>query len=261
MTPASAEGKLEIVVEQGADWEPEQPKAQVIASPASPELVEEIHRRLSFRYPYQALNGLAAKRSVSQLVKQQEDRQRDDACQSRPAFLLQTGLTPAEQGTALHEFMQYAHYERAAADLTGERERLVCEGFLTREQADAIDMVRLSDFFQSALYRRMRASSRLEREVRFMVELPASELDASLPPWGAQEMVMVQGIADCVFEEGGGLIILDYKTDRVKDRRVLIDRYAPQLALYARALGETFALPVSQKLIYSFWLGESMEIS
>ena len=72
---------------------------------------------------------------------------------------------------------------------------------------------------------------------------------------------MVQGIADCVFEEKGRLVVLDYKTDRVKDRRVLIEHYAPQLELYARALGETLGLPVAQRLIYSFWLGEVIDVS
>ena len=261
LTPAEAEGKLEVVVAQGADidWNVELREEET--PPCSQQLVDEIRKRLSYRYAFQDLNGLAAKRSVSQLVKQQEGTQRDFACRSRPAFLLKSGLTPAERGTALHEFMQYADYERAASDLRGEQERLVREGFLTRDQVDAMDTARLSDFFQSALYRRMCASSRLEREVRFMIEIPAGELDESLPSWGADEMVMVQGIADCVFEEKGRLVVLDYKTDRVKDRRVLIEHYAPQLELYARALGETLGLPVAQRLIYSFWLGEVIDVS
>ena len=227
----------------------------------SSALVEEIRGRLSYRYPFAALNGLAAKRSVSQLVKRQEGTEREFACQSRPAFLMEAGLTPAERGTALHAFMQYADYERAARDLQGEQERLVRQGFLTREQAEGMDTSRLADFFKSALYRRMCASPRLQREVRFLIELPACELDESLPAWGAKETVLVQGIADCVFEENGKLVILDYKTDRVRDRRVLIEHYAPQLALYARALGETAGLPVAGQLIYSFWLGETIELS
>lgn len=90
--------------------------------------MDEIHDRLAFRYPYEALNGLAAKRSVSQLVKQQEGTEREHACLSRPAFLIEKGLSPAERGTALHEFMQYADYARAADDLEAEQKRLVREG-------------------------------------------------------------------------------------------------------------------------------------
>ena len=63
---------------------------------------------------------------------------------------------------------------------------LVREGSPTRDQVDAMDTARLSDFFQSALYRRMCASSRLEREVRFMIEIPAGELErTSALSWGA----------------------------------------------------------------------------
>lgn len=261
LTPAVAEGEWEVLVEQCADIDLHPAEQRQEEASPSPELVEEIGRRLAYRYPFAALNGLAAKRSVSQLVKQQDTSGKEFACQSRPAFLMESGLTPAERGTALHAFMQYADYERAADDLAGEQERLVRQGFLTREQVEGMDVSRLSDFFQSALYRRMCASPRLEREVRFLIELPACELDQALPEWGNKETVMVQGIADCVFEENGGLVILDYKTDRVRDRQVLIERYAPQLELYARALGETMGLPVIRKMIYSFWLGEVIELS
>lgn len=41
---------------------------------------------------------------------------RESVARSRPAFLGKAGLTPAERGTALHTFMQYARYEAAAAD-------------------------------------------------------------------------------------------------------------------------------------------------
>ena len=50
-------------------------------------------------------------------------------------------------------------------------------------------------------------------------------------------MVMVQGIADCVFEEKGRLVVLDYKTDRVKDRRVRVEHDAPQLGAVCAGAG------------------------
>ena len=261
MTAAFAKGRLDIAVEPYAAAQPAAENQDDECAPPLETLVDEIHDRLAFRYPYEALNGLAAKRSVSQLVKQQEGTEREYACLSRPAFLIEKGLSPAERGTALHEFMQYADYARAADDLEAEQKRLVREGFLTAEQVRGMDSNRLKAFFESPLYRRMSRSPHLQREVRFMVELPASELDPSLPEWGRNEMVMVQGIADCVFEEEGRMVIVDYKTDRVKSREPLVEHYAPQLALYARALDQTLPLPVGETLLYSFWLGESIPLS
>ena len=43
---------------------------------------------------------------------------------SRPAFLHAGGLTPAQRGTVLHRFMQYADYSAAAEDVQKELDRL-----------------------------------------------------------------------------------------------------------------------------------------
>ena len=65
---------------------------------------------------------------------------------------------------------------------------------------------------------------------------------------------------DCAFEENGALVLLDYKTDRVEDIEILRARYGGQLEYYRRAMRVCFGLDVAETLIYSFWLGEWIEI-
>lgn len=50
--------------------------------------------------------------------------------------------------------------------------------------------------------------------------------------------VVVQGIIDLYFEEEDGLVLVDYKTDRIKDQdsSILVRRYKVQLDYYRRAL-------------------------
>ena len=58
---------------------------------------------------------------------------------------------------------------------------------------------------------------------------------------------------DCCFEENGGLILVDYKTDRVADDAALIRRaemYGSQLDSYAQALQRIFGMPVREKILY-----------
>ena len=52
------------------------------------------------------------------------------------------------------------------------------------------------------------------------------------------ETVLVQGIIDAYFMEGDEIVLVDYKTDRVKrgQEQKLIDLYHVQLEDYARAL-------------------------
>ena len=222
---------------------------------SDPEMVRMIRERLDYQYPYAALNGVAAKRSVSQMAKQQAGTEREYDCTARPRFMMKSGLTPAERGTVLHQFMQYADYTAAKTDVQGELERLVEQGFLDRWQQEAVDIAKLKDFFANPLYRRMESSPKVLREVRFMAEIPATRLDPNLPDSFAQEGIVVQGIADCVFVEEDHLVIVDYKTDRAKDETVLRSHYAPQLDVYAEALSQSLSMPVKEKILYSFHLG------
>ena len=52
------------------------------------------------------------------------------------------------------------------------------------------------------------------------------------------------------------LVLIDYKTDRVKTGGELAARYAEQLAFYAEALEKAFGKPEKEKLLYSLWLSE-----
>ena len=60
--------------------------------------------------------------------------------------------------------------------------------------------------------------------------------------------------------EDGALVIVDYKTDRVRDSAVLRERYKEQLSLYRRALSETLSLPIKETLLYAFYTGETVEV-
>ena len=71
---------------------------------------------------------------------------------------------------------------------------------------------------------------------------------------------MLQGIADCLFEESDGYVLVDYKTDRVKSETELIERYRGQLSLYKSAFGAILDKPIKSAYIYSFCLARGIEI-
>ena len=76
-----------------------------------------------------------------------------------------------------------------------------------------------------------------------------------------EEEVLVQGIIDVFWEEEDGIVLLDYKTDRVDNSEELIRRYKKQLELYADALNRFGAgKTVKEILIYSFALAEEIVI-
>ena len=73
-----------------------------------------------------------------------------------------------------------------------------------------------------------------------------------------EETILVQGIIDAYFEEPEGLVVLDYKTDRVRTGKELLDKYKAQLEYYGRALEQITGKKVREKIIYSFTLREEI---
>lgn len=221
-------------------------------------LLQQLREKLDFQYPGHALSGIPAKVTASDLASRQEER--EYAATARPAFLSKKGMTPAERGTALHTFLQFASWEKAAQDPEKELSRLVKEQYITEEQKNAVELDKAARFFASPVAKRILQAEKLYREYRFTVEIPAERASPGKEGLSG-EKVILQGAVDCAFEEEGALVIVDFKTDRVASGEELLSRYALQLALYKEALEQCLDLPVKECMLYSFHLGKELPLS
>lgn len=219
-------------------------------------MVKKLKDAFSFSYD-SGLTDKSAKITVTEIAKSSDD---DRLYLRRPEFAAEKGgLTAAEKGTATHTFMQYADFGAAEKNVYAEAERLVEMGLLTEEERDSINPQQVSAFFCSELYQRLRKSDSVRREQKFLIK----KCDAALDDDRLMEYnnnSMLQGIADCMFEEADGIVIIDYKTDRVNSEGVLVKRYDLQLKLYSAALGKIFGKPVKEAYIYSFALGREIRV-
>lgn len=177
----------------------------------------------------------------------------------RPEFAAEAGgLTAAEKGTAMHTFMQYADYAAAEHSVEDEASRLAENGMLSPGERDSLDIAQLKEFFGTELYARMKRSVRIRREQKFLIKKSDAALDDTrLMEYNGNSML--QGIADCMFEEEDGIVLIDYKTDKVQSESVLISRYDLQIKLYAAALEKIFGKRVKEAYLYSFSLGRAVK--
>ena len=74
------------------------------------------------------------------------------------------------------------------------------------------------------------------------------------------EKVILQGIIDAFIMEEEGIILVDYKTDRVKDGAELRNRYQKQIDLYSKALEQILGKKVKRRVLYSFSLGGEVDL-
>ena len=71
--------------------------------------------------------------------------------------------------------------------------------------------------------------------------------------------VLVQGVMDCVLQNGNRITVIDYKTDYVENMGQLKERYEKQLELYRHGAKALFNTDNVKCLLYSFRLGQFIE--
>ena len=246
--------KLKVVVSDSESFMTESANEQKIA--AKPVFFDEVCERLDYSDPRSVLSSVPAKRAASD--GSERGINREYFASSRPAFMSSGGLTPAQRGTATHKFMQFSNYAAARADIESELARLV--GFLSEEEGKAVNVSAAKRFFMSSLAERIFASDNVMREKKFAALFPAKFFYPELMGEAAEEKIVVQGIADCVFVEDGKLVIVDYKTDTGVDAEALLDRYSAQLGIYREALSQALGMPVKETLLYSFFMNSTVKV-
>ncbi|MCQ2557814.1 MAG: helicase-exonuclease AddAB subunit AddA [Oscillospiraceae bacterium] len=261
----------ELAVENGNV--PDEPAAETKAEDAA-VLQAELKERLEFVYRQEDAVELPSKLTATGISEaaSEEEKEAAELLHAPKEFLfripdLSAGgeetrrLTAAERGTATHKVLQYMDYEKAdtAAQITEEISRLQHQKFISPGEAEAVSAETIRRLFASPLGKRMRAAEQIRREFRFSVLCRASEL----LPTNSQEEVLLQGVADCCLVEPDGIVIVDYKTDRVWTDADLEERaayYAPQINAYRAALEKIFELPVKECVLYFLSVGREYRV-
>lgn len=195
----------------------------------------------------------------------------------------------ALRGTAVHRVMECYDF---ASDMPVEQqiEKMLAEGRISDEMKNLVKLPLVERFVTSELGARMKAAEqagKLHREKAFVMGFTHEELAkfgfgamqtdiASLDMTDEKhrmqntdmgdDLTLIQGIIDVFWEEEDGIVVLDYKTDRVDNGKQLADRYAAQLALYGEALERIYnpdekrMIKVKERILYSFRLGEVVPV-
>ena len=231
---------------------------------------EDLANLLRWTYPHEAEVAIPSKLTATQLKGRALDEEAAEEAPrparslsfGRPRFAAEEmGLTAAQQGTALHQVLQYIDFEKAETveGVQAEIARLVEGQYITPQQGDAVDPAPIAAFFRSDLGQELLSSVSLRREFKFSILEPASRY---YPQAGEGEQVLFQGVVDCYYETLEGITVVDFKTDRVTKRTVAerAEHYRPQLEAYSRALAEITGKQVIRRVLWFFALNQSVDL-
>ncbi len=248
----------------------------------------QLSKQLSRCYPYQYLSNLFVKTTVSELKKKAIHCLPDQSTENFeqgyarqlfeeqevvpyiPSFISnKEEVSGTDRGSAYHKAMELLDFaavmknagkEERETEINRQLDMFEREEVLDGRWRKSILSSKLELFFEGSLAVRMAkadADGKLKKEQPFVMGLSADRLGEQFP---GSEQVLIQGIIDVFFEEDGNIIVVDYKTDVIKTPQELIARYQVQLDYYAEALSRLTGKNVTQKIIYSFALGEEIQL-
>ena len=256
--------------------------------------MEELKIRFAYEYPHDNLKELYTKTTVSELkiaAMAGEDEEAFHAFEEAPvvpyipAFKREEEtVTGTVRGNAYHKVMELMDFEKVYgvlfpqfpetyAEFQAEMEQAdkvhaleqalkeqllsyVEDGRLLEEYYEAIRLEKVIHFLQTELSYRMWKADRkneLYREQPFVLGIPAKRLREDFPE---DEKVLIQGIIDAFFVEEDGIVLLDYKTDKIESLEALWKRYRTQIDYYTEALERLMDKPVKEGYLYSYYLEE-----
>ena len=129
----------------------------------------------------------------------------------------------------------------------------IAEGAMDASLAERIDTASIVAFFESDLGSILcDPHNDVKREWPFTFRLATSVAPPSSGVSQAEDFTIVQGLIDVLVATPQGLIVIDFKTDRVAGDDVpnRAEAYRAQLDLYAQAAERILGRPILQKWLY-----------
>lgn len=189
-------------------------------------------------------------------ITNQEKAEDEDFVPTIPDFISdkEETLRANERGTAYHRVMECLDYNKIESldDVKADIKKMLDSEKMNSMQAGCIRADDVYEFVKSPIGQRIKEAvkkNNVRREQPFMFEY---------------DRQLVQGVIDLYMIEDDKIVLVDYKTDRVKKGKAgeqeLIRRYSVQLDYYALALVQLTGLEVKEKIIYSFALGKQISL-
>ncbi len=208
---------------------------------------------MAWRYRFGDAYILPAKTSVTQLTHRSDeyikfdysralDRQPNALISAEPA--LPESVEPRLLGIATHLVISQLDLAEAVTEESIEKtkEKLLADNAISTCVVGQIDTEAILTFFHSDLGQMVfDTQNTIFREWPFTFALPTCEWNSSYLPRHTtsdiRDTIIVQGIIDMLVRTPQGLVIIDFKTDKVTSEEVheRAELYRRQLELYSRA--------------------------
>ena len=227
---------------------------------------QDIMARLGYEYPYIEETTLNRKVSVTELAKYKSKNydieefynQYKTTIKKRPEFLNKSGSkqNAAEKGTMMHKIM-------ASIELKKLNERKYVD-FIRLKINDEEIFEYIKAFISSPVYTIICQADKVFKERVFFMPVNTSYISLITgQTYEKEHSILLQGVIDCLCIKDNHAVIIDYKTDNVKqgNEKEHALMYLNQLEIYSKAVEEIMGIKVESKIIYFFKTNSHIDLN
>ncbi|WP_295884652.1 UvrD-helicase domain-containing protein [uncultured Anaerococcus sp.] len=208
------------------------------------------------RYEYEADTKDSIKKSVTEISKNfnpEEDgyelpsysKFEETGEFRKPNFISEVKeYKPTDRGTIIHKVFQGLSYQKYD-NMSLERalKRLVLENKIKQDELKVIEEEKIIEYFKNPIIKNLyQSAANIRKEETFLMKY---------------EDYYVNGQIDIMFEFEDEIILLDFKTDKIKREGL----YDDQLKIYKLAIEESLKKPVKKSYIYWYNFSELEEVN
>lgn len=228
------------------------------------EEIEKYKKVLNFKYKYEEEVNVPTRVSVSSLKRESEEENIYNVSYENESLDIsqkynigellahkEQEYNPTRKGTLVHFVLEHIDmkndYDIKSLKIT--INELVNKGMISKRDLRFININKILKFLNSNIGKELRNTVELRKEQEFV--LKNTNFSKSV----------IQGIIDLYYiNNKGNIVLIDFKTDRIKEERNYITKYRKQLDIYKEALEKITGKEVENTYIYSFYLDKEIEV-
>ncbi len=220
--------------------------------------LQELKDKIDWEYGHIVPKDILTKTSVTKIKNIEKEEEEKKINYKVPAFLEESmEISAASKGSIMHLILQKLDEKKEydKEEIKKDIDLLVLRNMITEKEKEVVDIDKIYSFTKTSIWDEMKKAKFVEKEKPFYLSKAVKDVYGD----DIDENVLVQGVIDLYYiTENDELVLVDYKTDKVKEEAELIERYQKQLELYKEALEKSLGKKVDRVCIYSLTLGKEV---
>ncbi len=211
------------------------------------EYTKDFSERLNYVYPHKEKTMHFAKQTIADMKRANMVSDylynHEPLILKTPKFVDITKTNATLRGTSIHLFMQHIDYFHSYSnqDLKMLKTQLLVNEIMSEEQLNLVDLEKIAQFLNTDFAKKIKTAVEIQKELPFTTLINSQKV---YKDFDDSVDILVQGVIDLFIVFDDYCYLLDFKSDRIKDSTIDMNRlkkqYQVQIDVYKEAMKHIF---------------------